>query len=470
MTSSERLKFGPLLCYSIGNVTLTAIYGFLGSFLLKYYTDYVRLDPALIGWALLVRSIVDAAIDPVIGYMSDRTELPQGRRRPYFLIGTIPAAAFFYLLMTPPADSQFTIFVYLMVISSLMVGFLSLMGITHLAMGFELTNDYDERTRIFGFKNLVENLTILIAMFSVPLALEFADTTHFGHLFTRADCYRLAAGVLAIIASGAAMIAYFGTTESPHTRRPSDDSFSEGLTGVFKNRPFVILLIVFVLVTIADRVIQAELFIVLEQFHGLREEDSLPLLVGFFIGGLISVWPWVMLAQRFGKDVVLRVAIGIWPLTCIAFVGWHWSMPALCAVAFGMGAAGTGMLTILGAMVPDVLECDNTNQCREGMYVSVGNVVYQIAMGIGFLIAGQTLHIIGYQGDAQPVASTALIFWLRVTFATIPVLLLVAALAALRFFPLTRRSYLSLVENRTYSTELACAITSSAPGTMPENR
>ena len=83
----------------------------------------------------------------------------------------------------------------------------------------------------------------------------------------------------------------------------------EGVVGIFKNKAFLILLIVFVLMTIADRVTSAELFIVLEHFHGLKEEESLTLLVGLFSGALLSVWPWVWLAQWFGKDVILRVAI-----------------------------------------------------------------------------------------------------------------------------------------------------------------
>ena len=457
MKSQQQLPLKPLICYSVGNVTLTAIYGFLGSFLLKYYTDYVKLDPAWIGWALLIRSVVDAVIDPIIGYWSDRTQLPQGRRRPYFIIGAIPAAILFYLMMTPPNGSQTTIFVYLIVTSSLMVCFLSLMGITHLAMGFEMTNDYDERTRIFGYKNQIENLTILLATFSVPVALKFNDWTVLGHTLTRTDCYCLAAGVLAVISVGAALVAYFGTSEPVRLQQKTKYHFAEGLLGVFKNKAFRILLAVFVLVTIADRVVSAELFIVIEQFHGLREENSISLLIGFFIGGLVSVWPWVWLAQRYGKDNILRFALVLWPLTCVAFVVQQWTEIELCVVAFGIGVSGTGMLTIFGSIVPDVLEYENSgaNQSREGLYVSVGNVVYQIAMGIGFFVSGQTLHLIGYHGETSTHSSPDLVFWLRVTFAAIPVLLSASALIAFAYFPITKRCYLALVNPIVCRTEVA---------------
>ena len=437
----QRLPLRPLICYSVGNVALTAMYGFLGTFLLKYYTDDVKLDPAWVGWALFVRALVDVAIDPAIGYWSDRTPVSIGRRRPYFLLGTIPAALFFYLTMIPPSGSEWVVFLYLTVMSSLMVCFLSLMGITHLAMGFEMTADYDERTRIFGYKNLVENLTILVATFSVPLTLQLAETTWFGHTFTRRECYQVAAAVLGLISVISAIVAYMGTTEQGLVPEECHYGFVEGVIGVFRNQAFLVLSVVFVLITIADRVITAELFIVIEHFHGMKEEDSTPLLAGFFLGGLISVWPWVWLAQRFGKDVMLRVAIAVWPLMCIAFVLQPWSLWPLCIVALGIGISGTGMLTILGAIVPDVLDYGSPGvpQRREGLYVSIGNLIYQMAMGIGFLIAGLTLHGIGYQGESRPDSN--LILSLRWTFAVIPTLLALGAILAMQRFPITKRSY-----------------------------
>lgn len=457
MIESKRLPFKPLICYSIGHVTLTAIYGFLGAFLLKYYVDYVKLDPAWIGWALLARSIVDAAIDPLIGYLSDRTKLPQGRRRPYFLIGSIPAALLFYLMMTPPNGSQITIFLYLMATSTLMVFFLSLMGISHHAMGFELTTDYDERSRLFGYKNLIENLTILVATFSVPLALRLDESIYFGHVFTRVDCYCLAAAVLAVMAVVAAVTAYLGTSEQPPSSAERDYNFFDGVMGALKNDAFLILLGVFVLITVADRVIAAEFFIVLEQFHGIREEDSISLLVGFFVGGLASVWPWVWLAQRFGKDVVLRIAIAVWPFTCAAFVASQWSPFQLSVVTFTTGVFGTGVITILGAIAPDVLEYKKakTKQRHEGLYVSLASVVYQVAMGIGFLVAGQTLHLIGYSGETT--ASPQLVLGLRLTFAVIPLLLSIAALVTFAFFPISKQSYLDLVDSVEHPGDFASA-------------
>lgn len=446
MTESTKLPYRPLLCYSIGNVPLTAIYGFIGTFLLKFYSDETKLNPALIGWALCIPNIVDALIDPFIGHWLDRTRLPQGRRRPFFLIGTIPAAILFFFLVTPPTGSQWVMFSYLTAISVLMVCFLSLMGISHLAMGFELTTDYDERTRIFGFKNVIENITIATAMLSVPIALNLSGVNFFGHTLTRINCHQIAAGLLGLASIIAAVIAYRGTNEKSAPVQIQSGSFLEGVREIFQNRAFRVLLIVFVCITIADQVTQAEFLILLEQLHGIREEDSALVLSGFLVGSLISVWPWVMLAQRVGKNMAFQLAVVGWPWTCAALVATSLPPMGLYAVTFAMGIFVTGMITLLGAIVPDTLEYaqSQSNIRREALYVSIGNVVYQAARGIGFLIAGQTLFFVGYQTDIAP--SPQLIDRLRLTFAAVPFFFACAALIAFNQFPINRRTHQQIVD------------------------
>ena len=441
-----KLPFLLLLKYSIGNVTLTAIYGFLGTFFLKFYTDFISIDPAWVGWAVLIRSIIDAIVDPFIGHCSDRTRSRYGRRRPYFLVGAIPGAILFLLLLTPPQWSDFGIFCYLTVISSLMAGFLSLMGITHLALGFELTTNYDERTKIFGLKNLIENLTTLMATLCVPVFLNLENTRHFDHTITRIECYYLAAAMLATAAIVGAWIAFAGTSESPVVENQQPDSFVAGVRDLFCSLAFRVLLWVFVCMAVVDRVIAAEFMIVLEQLHGLHEEDSVFVLTSLFLGAILSVWAWVWMAQRFGKNLALNIAIVMTPIACLLFVICPWSSGPLAAVTFLMGVSGAGMVTVIGAMVPDVLEIDylKTGRRREGLYVSIGNIVFQVATGLGTWIAGLTLHFAGYRGPQAISPDTPVV--LRVTFILIPMGLSVCALVAFAWYPITKQSYQAMLQ------------------------
>jgi glycoside/pentoside/hexuronide:cation symporter, GPH family len=319
------------------------------------------------------------------------------------------------------------------------------MGIPHLAMAFELTTDYDERIRIFGYKSFIENLTTILATFSVPTALAFAGSSCFGHVLTRADCYRLAAISVSMMAIGAALIAYFGTTERPLSSHERQYGFRDGLKSTFVNKPFVILLVIFVMITIADRVTTAQLFILLDCFHGRKEEQTTSLLASFFAGCLLSVWPWVWCAQRFGKKGTFRIALVGWPLTCVLLVMDRWSEAILCLTTFSVGVCDTGLMVMLGALVPDVLEYDRlrTGLRREGIYVSVGNLFWQVAMGVGFLVAGLVLSSIGYLGGTVP--SIKVVNGLRWSFGGIAIVLSLAALAVFSFFPITKDTHKAVV-------------------------
>lgn len=438
MTSS-RLRRGPLLCYSCGHFVLTAIYGFDGAFMLKFYTEFTTLGAAWFGTAVLLRSLVDTAVDPAIGWLSDRTKLPQGRRRPYFLIGTLPAAVLCYFVLCPPASSANVVMAYLLVTSTLLMVCVSLMGIPHMAFAFEMTNDVDERTRIFGYKNFVENVTTIITLFSVPAAMSFVGTDWLGETLSRDDCYRIAAAGIGVLAVLSAAIAYAGTSESSEMA-PPQFGFWQGVAGTLRNPAFRVLLAVMALLIVADRLVISQLFIVLEQFHGKPEDEAGLLLAGFLGGGLLSVWPWVWAAEYWGKRRTLQTTMLIWPLTCLAFVAKPWGDAELVGIATAMGVIGTGMITILGATGPDVLDYapPSSGVRREGMYVSVANVMFQLATGVGLLLGGVAVEISGY--DAGVAKSARVIDRLRFEFALGPVVITIAALIVFRWFPIPRRA------------------------------
>jgi GPH family glycoside/pentoside/hexuronide:cation symporter len=86
----------------------------------KFYTDVVGINITILGYLMFSVRIFDAVTDPVIGYISDRTQFRFGRRRPYIAVGSIMVAAAMYLLFNPPAATAsletvwFGVFIYLL--------------------------------------------------------------------------------------------------------------------------------------------------------------------------------------------------------------------------------------------------------------------------------------------------------------------------------------------------------------------
>jgi GPH family glycoside/pentoside/hexuronide:cation symporter len=68
-------------------------------YLALFLTDVVGVAPKVAALAFFVGSTWDYLNDPIVGYISDRTRTRWGRRRPFLLVGALPFAAAFCLLV-----------------------------------------------------------------------------------------------------------------------------------------------------------------------------------------------------------------------------------------------------------------------------------------------------------------------------------------------------------------------------------
>ena len=117
-----------------------------------FYNQVLGVAPELCGLAFAIASVVDAISDPLVGLLSDRVRTRWGRRHPFMLGSSLPLGLCFYLMYQPPAGLSetglFWWFTLTMVGMRLAKTFYS---VPHAALGSELTDDYDERTSIFGW-------------------------------------------------------------------------------------------------------------------------------------------------------------------------------------------------------------------------------------------------------------------------------------------------------------------------------
>src|SRR5262245_31703389 len=121
-------------------------------YLMKFATDVLGISAAIMGTILFLgRGVWDSVADPIAGYLSDRTGTRMGRRRPWLLASAIPLGVFFVLLWTPPRDeSPAMAIVWMSVMVVLFYTATTVFIIPHTALGAELTDNYHDRTRIFG--------------------------------------------------------------------------------------------------------------------------------------------------------------------------------------------------------------------------------------------------------------------------------------------------------------------------------
>ena len=143
-------------------------------YLMKYATDVLLVPAAVMGVLFGLSRVSDAILDPVAGYLSDRTRSRLGRRRSWMLASSLPMGATFLMLWSPPARSRR--------VSRSRSGWASRSSPTtsrprsssmpHEALGAELSTNHHDRTRIFGVKHIVGTLGSLLALGGMWLLME----------------------------------------------------------------------------------------------------------------------------------------------------------------------------------------------------------------------------------------------------------------------------------------------------------
>ncbi len=98
----------------------------------------------------------DALTDPIMGYISDKTRSKFGRRRPYIFVGAILVGLVFALMwQLPSGHTEMFYFWFFLIGSIIFYLFYTMFATPWVALGYELTSDYHERTRLMGVMNFM---------------------------------------------------------------------------------------------------------------------------------------------------------------------------------------------------------------------------------------------------------------------------------------------------------------------------
>jgi GPH family glycoside/pentoside/hexuronide:cation symporter len=171
MNRDDRLRVSTKLGYGAGEFSSSVFFTVTTVILLIFLTDNVGLSATLAGTALLVGKLWDAVIDPVIGYLSDRTRTRMGRRRPWLLFAALPFAVTFALMFRNPGlSTQASLFLWTLLSFMALSTAYPCANIPYNALLPDLTRDFNERTSVTGYKTIFAVAGTLIgAGAAVPL-------------------------------------------------------------------------------------------------------------------------------------------------------------------------------------------------------------------------------------------------------------------------------------------------------------
>ncbi|MFA6174058.1 MAG: MFS transporter [Kiritimatiellales bacterium] len=445
---AQRISLPKKLAYACGAAADNLIMNAFGSLVMPVYNIALFVDPALLGWAVAIPRIFDAFIDLGVGNISDNTRTRWGRRRPYIFGGAISCALILPIIWMSPFHSDWGVFWWLTIFGFIYMVAYSIYIIPYQALGFEMTTDYDERTRLLAWPNYV-GLTMSFLLPWLPRLIVFkgfGDPVH-GAIY-------VSIGVGALILLAGIMPAIVGR-EIARAEEQAPIAFLNAVKQSLSNRSFVIvalsnIVVLTGLATFGTLGLYVNIFLI---FAGLpHEEASAAGLAIVGLGGTVyaiaayfSVMIAVWLGTRLGKKAATQILLGVTMLGVSSL--WFTLRPdmpylqLLSSFLIGFGLQGTWMTFFV--MVGDVCEEDElkTGLRREGIFSSIGSFSRKMAVAVAAILTGNTLKWIGFDAEtaAQSGVPANVLANLKISYVLGQAGVVAIGLLLISFYPITRK-------------------------------
>jgi GPH family glycoside/pentoside/hexuronide:cation symporter len=428
---ARKIKIG----FGAGEFSSSIFFTITSFWLMNFLTDEVRLSAALAGTALLVGKIWDAVIDPFIGHISDHTRSRWGRRRPYLLFFAIPFGAAFVVMFTNPGiEAQAGKFIWAMLAYVFFCTVYSFTNIPYNSLLPEISQDYNERTNISGYKQAFAVIgTILGAGAAMPIMALFAGRT---------AGYIGMSTIFGLLAALSLLVTFLSVREPKVVEQPKGESILKSLKDVFTNKPYLALLAAWFINSAAVAVMEAMLIYYYKYIF--QDEGAVTLAMISLLVVTIAIIPfWVWLAKKLSKRTtyIIGMTLTLTAVVLFAFladrVGTTWALGFMVLAGFGFAAH----YVLPWTMAPDTIEYAyaRSGVRREGVYYSVWTFVIALGGAFAGFLVGQVLDIFGYIPDVIQTARS--IQGIRLLIGPLPAVMILLGNLALAFYPIDRKRY-----------------------------
>lgn len=463
---STRLSFSVKFFFGAGQTAEGIKTCCFGTFLLFYYNQVLGLSADLAGLAIALSLLFDAVTDPIAGSVSDRWQGPRGRRHPFLYASALPLGLSFYLLFDPwvsiDGAGQAGLFAWMLITTILTRGTMTLYHVPHMALGAELSEDYDERTVLVAIRHFFGALAF-IGVFALGFGHYFSPSAEFPNGQTNPEAYPPFALVLSLLMAVSVLATAWGTrSRIPHlpkartteARVRARDVVLEAWTAM-QNTSFRWMMFGFILIIIAFGVAGATGLYMFTFFWQLDQFQILSVLVAGPLGSMLGYG----VARRFFVWLDKRNAMIVGGLFWMALhalpvllylAGWApppgtWAAALfLTLIVVFAGAAIAQLIVGIGTAMADIADENElaSGRRQEGVFFGASAFANKCSAALGSYLAGLALVWIGWPtGDAVRTAADIpadTLLTLAILSGPITALLALPGLACLRGYRLNR--------------------------------
>jgi glycoside/pentoside/hexuronide:cation symporter, GPH family len=461
IAAPQKLSVFEKIGYSLGDLAANLVFQTLVAWISYYYLNIYGLKPEHASLLTLVVGLTAAfAFNPVMGAIADRTKTKWGKFRPWILWTAVPLGVVSLLAFRTPDFAYQGKVIYAVVTYALLLMLYAANNLPYSALSGVITGDMKERNSMGAYRFVA----VMFAQFFVQVFMYNFIIKAGGGDSAEAKAIGISKvmTVLAFIGTIMLIICFLTTKERVIPKPDQKSSVKEDLSDLFKNTPWVIMLVVTTLVFITlalkggsyvyyfeNYVDKGELTAFLEPFKKFLPtfENDTSLGLGVFNGGgilvglvgiMISQW----FANKYGKRNVFMASLFISTLFIIFF---YFFPPKSIGVIFGaqiLHGFFYGISTpILWTMIADVADFSEwkNNRRATAIIFSAMMVGLKAGLSIGSSLVTWILGSYNYVPKSTTGQGESAITGIKMLVSIYPAIPFLIALALLFLYEINKK-------------------------------
>ncbi len=399
---ASHLKTTTLAAFAAPAIPISALGLPIAVYLPPFYASDMGLGLMLVGTVFMITRFWDVFTDPVLGILSDRFSSRWGRRRHWIVLSApiLMYCSYKIFMPTPPVSGLYLLWWMVM----LYVGW-TLITISHMSWGAELSADYHERSRVQGWREMAL-VAGMIAVLALPAMIERTGGAS-------ASAQRAAAMGWFIILLLPITVG-LAVWQVPEPQAPQSHvlGWRAAWRIVLRNRPLRLVLAMDLIAGYAGGIVASLFLFVATSVLQLGNWASV-LLLFYFTSGCAFIPLMIRLSYRWGKHRTLAVSSLFSGLTLPLIFLLPKGDPLAAFPVFALFGINMGAGPLLfRSIMADVADEDHVESGaqRTGLYFSLLTMTNKIGQAVAIGSIYMLLATIGYVPGAEntPQALTGL--------------------------------------------------------------